>query len=146
MFVVNQSFHCFVATYIHKLWMNNAAVTHSATIPSNATQGNFWELQCQSTCQLLYFSMSVPLVSTLSVQGGRPLFRAGLKPGIFPKLKSPQASMLGISTALCPSTAPYVSYSYTTTTPLAPLNTGIYNWKCPQKCLLFDRHSQMFPH
>ena len=72
---------------------------------------------------LVFFHVSAPCIHTQCV-GGRPLFRVGLKPGIFPKLKSPppQPSLLGISTALCHSTAPYGSYSYTTTTPLALWN------------------------
>lgn len=43
---------------------------------------------------LVFFHVSAPCIHTQCV-GGRPLFRVGLKPGIFPKLKSPPTLTAG---------------------------------------------------
>lgn len=50
---------------------------------------------------LVFFHVSAPCIHTWCV-GGRPLFRVGLKPGIFPKLKSAQPLSAGYKRCFVP--------------------------------------------
>lgn len=94
--VCHRSRHRWFYCYLNLPWRECKLNCTTVAIPSHimlhkVTVG-YWELQCPTTCQLLYFSMSVPLVAILSVWGTDLSLEWGRSQAFFQNSRPPALS------------------------------------------------------